>query len=112
MRGAPRSQRSRPCSSLIPHPSSLVPSNARIVRMDFTPPWWLRNPHAQTVWGRLTRSRRLVPFRRESLATPDGDELLLDHVDAAAPRVHFLLMHGLEGSSYSVYMQGLLKIIA
>jgi predicted alpha/beta-fold hydrolase len=79
---------------------------------DFTPPWWLRNPHAQTVWGRLTRSRRLVPFRRESLTTPDGDELLLDHVDAPAPRVHFLLMHGLEGSSYSVYIQGLLKIIA
>jgi len=80
--------------------------------MDFTPPWWLRNPHAQTVWGRLTRSRRLVPFRRESLTTPDGDELLLDHVDTPSPRVHFILMHGLEGSSYSVYMQGLLKVIA
>jgi predicted alpha/beta-fold hydrolase len=80
--------------------------------MDFTPPWWLRNPHAQTVWGRLTRPRRLVPMRREALTTPDGDELLLDHVDANAPRVHFVLMHGLEGSSYSVYIQGLLKIIA
>jgi predicted alpha/beta-fold hydrolase len=80
--------------------------------VDFTPPWWLRNAHAQTVWGRLTRPRRLVPLRRESLTTPDGDELLLDHLDAPAPGAHFVLMHGLEGSSHSVYMQGMLKIIA
>src|ERR1051326_6835992 len=51
----------------------------------FTPPWWLSTPHAQTVWPRLARSRRLVTFRRESLEMPDGDELILDHVDAQPP---------------------------
>jgi predicted alpha/beta-fold hydrolase len=42
------------------------------------------------------------------LATPDGDELVVDHLDgpAGAPRV--LLLHGLEGSSNSVYIQGFL----
>ena len=79
---------------------------------EFSPSWWLRNAHAQTVWGRLTRSRQLVTFRREVLRTPDGDELVLDHLDAPAPRTHFVLLHGLEGSSYSVYIQGILSIIA
>src|SRR4029079_17249820 len=37
-------------------------------------------------------------------------ELVLDHLPGNAP--HFVLMHGLEGSSYSVYIQGLLAILA
>lgn len=85
------------------------------MRSDFLAPWWLRNAHAQTVWGRLARARRLVAFRREIITTPDGDELVLDHLDEpphAREPLHFLLMHGLEGSSYSVYIQGVLSVIA
>lgn len=78
---------------------------------DFSPAWFVRGPHAQTIWGRLTRPRRLVPLRREVVETPDGDDLVLDHLDAAAPAVHFVLLHGLEGSSQSVYMQGILDVI-
>src|SRR2546423_10930509 len=74
---------------------------------NFSPAWFLRGPHLQTIWGRLTRPRRLVQFRREVLTTPDDDDLVLDHLDAPAhsPIVRFVLLHGLEGSSYSVYMQ-------
>ena len=80
---------------------------------DFAPAWFLRGPHLQTLWGRLARPRKLVTFRREALETPDGDELLLDHVESLQPSpLHFLLLHGLEGSSYSVYMQGILAVIA
>ena len=81
---------------------------------DFTPAWFLRGPHAQTIWGRLARPRRLVSFRREVLRTPDDDDLVLDHLDAPVtdPRFRFVLMHGLEGSSYSVYMQGLMAVVA
>ena len=64
------------------------------------------------MWGRLTRSRRLVPLRREIVSTPDGDELALDHLDASDPPLHLVLMHGLEGSSRSVYIQGILNMIA
>jgi predicted alpha/beta-fold hydrolase len=74
----------------------------------FRPAAWLRGGHAQTVWGRLTRSRRLVPMRREALTTPDGDELLVDHVDGPAGSPRVIVLHGLEGSSNSVYAQGLL----
>ena len=74
----------------------------------FRPAAWLPGPHAQTVWGRLTRSRRLVPMRREALTTPDGDELLVDHLEGPPGSPRVLLLHGLEGSSHSVYVQGLL----
>jgi hypothetical protein len=53
-----------------------------------------------------------VGTRRESLATPDGDELIVDHLDAPKATAHFILMHGLEGSTNSVYMQGMLDAIA
>ena len=75
----------------------------------------------------IARPRQLVRLRREILVTPDDDDHVLDHLDgfsggrsrrpapeagAATPAVRFVLLHGLEGSSYSVYMQGLLAAIA
>jgi uncharacterized protein len=79
----------------------------------FSTAWWLPSAHAQTVWGRMKRPKNLVVMRREALETPDGDELLIDHLDAPAnpeaPRV--VLLHGLEGSSYSVYMQGMMSLM-
>jgi len=83
-----------------------------LVEYPFTPAWWLPGPHLQTVWGRLVRPRRLVTMRREVLETPDGDELVLDHVDGEAGSPRALLLHGLEGSSNSVYVQGFLSAIA
>jgi uncharacterized protein len=85
-------------------------------RQDTVPPFdpapVLGHRHVQTFWGRLTRPRLLVPLRREVLPTPDGDELVLDHLDgpAGAPRV--FLLHGLEGSAHSVYVQGLFGLLA
>jgi uncharacterized protein len=81
-------------------------------RADFSPAWWLRGAHLQTVWGRLARSRRQVPLRREVLTAPDGDTLFLDHADAPVPdgAPPLLILHGLEGSSHSVYAQGLLAL--
>ena len=75
---------------------------------DFRPAWWLPGPHLQTVWGRLARSARQVRFVREVLETPDGDELVLDHLEGPAGSPRLLFLHGLEGSSHSVYAQGLL----
>lgn len=48
-----------------------------------------------------------MTYRRERLETPDGDELLLDHLDAPEGASRVLLLHGLEGSSYSSYAQAI-----
>ena len=79
---------------------------------DFTPAWFLPGPHLQTIWARLVRGRRRVALRREWIETPDGDELVLDHLEppGGAP-LHYVLLHGLEGSAHSVYMQGILHEI-
>jgi hypothetical protein len=75
----------------------------------FRPAWWLPGPHTQSVWGRVSRAgRRLLPLRRETLATPDGDELLIDWLDGPPGAPILVVLHGLEGSSFSVYVQGLL----
>lgn len=60
----------------------------------------------------MGRSQRQVAFVREVLETPDGDELLLDHVEGPAGSPRVLALHGLEGSSYSVYVQGFLAAAA
>jgi predicted alpha/beta-fold hydrolase len=77
----------------------------------FTPAWWLPGGHAQTIWVRACRHPRAFDYQREVLPTPDGDELVLDHAagPAGAPRV--LLLHGLEGSSYSLHMTRLAGLV-
>jgi predicted alpha/beta-fold hydrolase len=84
------------------------------VRAGFVPARWLRGRHAQTVWGRLARSRRQVTMRREALTAPDGDTLFVDHLEtpAAEDAPFLLVLHGLEGSSNSVYVQGILALAA
>ncbi len=79
----------------------------------FRPPFWLRNAHLQLAGGALLRPRRRILYRRETLATADGDELLLDHAgEGKAGRPRLLVLHGLEGSSYSSYAQGLATLAA
>jgi uncharacterized protein len=70
----------------------------------------LRNPHVQTLWGRLFRNRRRVVTVRETLVTPDDDDLIVDHLPGN-DEIRFVLLHGLEGSSSSVYIQGILAAI-
>lgn len=82
-----------------------IPEDRRIVQ-PFRPAWWLPGPHLQTSWSAFTRRANLVDYRREAVTLPDGDELILDHVDGTrGPRL--IILHGLEGSSYAVYVQGL-----
>ena len=78
---------------------------------DFIPARFLSNAHLQTIWGRVVRSRRLVPAKREEVTTPDGDVVVLDHLEGSVSSPRVLLLHGLEGSSNSVYIQGILRLL-
>ena len=72
----------------------------------FEPAWWLRDPHAQTIWSKFARRTPLVRSRRERWELDDGDFLELERHDAPVPAPRLLLLHGLEGSPRSHYVRG------
>jgi predicted alpha/beta-fold hydrolase len=76
---------------------------------EFSPAWWLRNRHAQTIWGKFFRRQQAQPTVIRRLETPDDDFLelhRLEAVTAGSPRL--LILHGLEGGAHSHYAQALL----
>jgi len=77
---------------------------------EYHPPWWYRGRHLQTLWGPLLRRFTAPRLRRERLQTRDGDFLDLDWLDSANPDARLILiLHGLEGSSRSHYVSGLVR---
>ena len=79
---------------------------AGIVTSDFRPAWWLRNPHLQTLWPALVRRSQPVSITRERIELPDGDFVDLDWTGEDGPIV--VILHGLQGSSRSLHIRGLL----
>ena len=79
---------------------------------DFRPAWWLCGPHRQTVWRRLFDGGPSPPYRRERFETSDGDFVDLDWFESDGPSVDrplVVVLHGLEGSSRSNNVVGLLR---
>lgn len=74
----------------------------------FRPARWLPGAHLQTLWSRVLRRGPRVAYRRETWETPDDDLLELDWVDGKKGSPILLGLHGLEGCSTSLYMQGLM----
>lgn len=62
----------------------------------------------QTLWGKFFRRQPVHSTRVERLETPDGDFVDVHHLDAPAGSPVLLLLHGLEGTVRSHYIQGLL----
>ncbi|MFN2384195.1 MAG: YheT family hydrolase [Gemmatimonadota bacterium] len=81
-----------------------------MMHLAYRPAWWLPGPHLESLWGRLGRRGPLVTYRRETLETPDDDRLELDWVDGPAGAPLLLALHGLEGCSQSLYVQGMLSL--
>ncbi|MCL4215721.1 MAG: alpha/beta fold hydrolase [Candidatus Hydrogenedentes bacterium] len=92
----------------LPHNKEAV--LAELNRYPFTPPFWLRNPHAQTIWGAVARRPAATGLREERWETPDGD--FLDMVFLAGEPRHptVLILHGLEGCAQSSYIKSMLHI--
>src|SRR6266481_2608217 len=76
--------------------------------MQFEPLRWLRGSHAQTVFGTLLRPGPRPPLRRERWELSDGDFLDVDRLEGPTAAPLLLVLHGLEGSSSSHYVRGLL----
>lgn len=78
--------------------------------MKYIAPVWLPGGHAQTIWPALlsrlidpARHQSTTVYRRQRWATPDGDFIDLDWLDAPGAQTLLVLFHGLEGSSRSHY---------
>ena len=73
----------------------------------------LRNPHLQTVVGRIVRRRPEPRYDRVRLDTEDGDFIDLDAwPEPDEPTGVCLLLHGLEGSARSGYMASTSEALA
>lgn len=79
--------------------------------LKFKPAWWLSNPHLQTLWPVFCRRSKKLSARRERIELNDGDFVDLDWVGGETGPI-VLILHGLEGSIQSSYVQGMLDTIA
>jgi predicted alpha/beta-fold hydrolase len=104
-------------------PQTDAKSHGRLVASDFRPPWWLRNPHLQTLTptalhglGRMRsklkpgKLRPATPLQRRRLELPDGDFIDLSVGPAGGSPV--LIVHGLEGGLNSHYAGRLVDALA
>lgn len=77
-------------------------------KSSYTPPWFLQNGHALTLWASLCRKPIPVPLlRRERLHTPDNDFIDVDFMPSkpgTKPETVAVLSHGLEGHSRRGYI--------
>jgi predicted alpha/beta-fold hydrolase len=79
----------------------------------FIPAFGLGNPHLQTLWGPVWRKKTRLERERERVWLDDGDFLDLDWYgphETDSPLV--LVLHGLTGSSHSLYAVGLQQALA
>ncbi len=76
----------------------------------FCPPWWLRNPHIQSCLNTVIRPSFKEIIEWEQLELPDGD--FVDLCWAGKPgNPIVILLHGLEGSVRSPYIQFMLNAL-
>lgn len=78
-------------------------------------PVWLPGGHLQTIVPFL-RKGAMPAYRRERIATPDGDFIDLDWLEDGSARANasaplLVLFHGLEGSSASHYARSLMRAV-
>lgn len=80
--------------------------------LPFKPAWWLPGPHLQTLWPTFCRRPiKTLSIENERLELQDGDFLDLAWVGKQQSGPIILLLHGLEGSVNSPYVQGMLNAI-
>ncbi len=81
-----------------------------IINSQFQAPWWLKNPHLQTLFAGVARSIDAPELRQERWQTRDDDFLDL-HWFGPSNGPFVIIFHGLEGSSDSNYVRGLMHTL-
>lgn len=81
-----------------------------IIQSGFSPAWWLRSGHLQTLWPALFRILPRPRTWRQRLELSDGDFIDIDWMPGHGERTA-LILHGLEGNSRSHYARGMLATL-
>lgn len=76
----------------------------------FRPAWWLRNPHAQTLWASKVQPTPTPVTVKERLQTPDADFLDVNWTTNNTGPIT-LIFHGLTGSVNSQYAKSLMHLL-
>ncbi len=77
---------------------------------NYLPPFFLFNPHLETIFPALIRRVSIDAYIRERIATPDDDFLDLDWLRQGSDKV-VIISHGLEGNSKRAYIKGMAKAL-
>ena len=80
-----------------------------VIPSTYRPRFPLRYHHVNTIYPNLFRNVP-VDYDRKRIDTPDGDFIDLDF-SRTGSKVGVIVVHGLEGSSDSVYMRGLVRTL-
>jgi uncharacterized protein len=82
-----------------------------LIQSNYKAAWWLPNAHMQTLYPALLRKLSTpLNLKRERLITADNDFIDIDwYGEKDKPLV--ILLHGLTGSSKSVYISGLQQFL-
>jgi uncharacterized protein len=76
----------------------------------FKPAWWLKNRHLQTIFPVFFRRKMKISLLREKFTLSDDDDLIVDWTENRFENKNILvLLHGLEGSSNSPYIKGMMQ---
>ncbi|MCF6776382.1 alpha/beta fold hydrolase [Thiotrichales bacterium 19X7-9] len=70
----------------------------------FSPPNWLKNPHFQSIYGSIIRYKSKLAIHWEAISLEDGDFIDIAWIGQKDKPV-VILLHGLEGSVNSHYIQ-------
>jgi predicted alpha/beta-fold hydrolase len=74
-------------------------------------PLLFRNGHLQTIYPTIFRKINDITYKRERIATPDGDFLDLDWIKHSFKRLA-IISHGLEGDSRRAYVMGMARALS
>lgn len=77
----------------------------------YKPSVLFRNGHVNTLYPYLFRKNKSFPFKRQRYLTPDEDFFDVDWLENEVNSKLVILLHGLEGSSSSQYINGMTNIL-
>lgn len=79
--------------------------------MSYKPPFFLFNPHLETIFPSLFRKVKNLPsYQRERIDTSDHDFLDLDWLKQGSAKL-VIISHGLEGNTTRAYIKGMAKAL-